>query len=263
MSYADIVLATVPAAPPTWKNRRATSWPAPISANVPYFFASRFIWNAFLSVPRSISAFTFPRCGTLARLSSRAAQTLHPHALGAACRDPAALIVRQRGVNPIAAVAQNLDLAPGRQNQNALRGVGRGQVRFDFFSGNHGQDVAMRPIFQRKDRKDADAADQNTERDEPDPAGRPPTREKQMRGHEQREPERDGGGDRVLLHRRDAGVVLDPIAPHLQRARLIPRQSQIRFRFRMARVERECPLIIEDRLSEIAEPIPGVAYIIK
>jgi len=28
MSYADMVLATVPAAPPTWKNQRATSWPA-------------------------------------------------------------------------------------------------------------------------------------------------------------------------------------------------------------------------------------------
>ena len=30
-----MVLATVPAAPPALKNRRATSWPAPISANVP------------------------------------------------------------------------------------------------------------------------------------------------------------------------------------------------------------------------------------
>ena len=30
-----MVLATVPAAPPTEKNQRATSWPAPISANVP------------------------------------------------------------------------------------------------------------------------------------------------------------------------------------------------------------------------------------
>src|ERR1700704_3023684 len=52
-----MVFATVPAAPPTWKNRRATSWPAPISAKVPYFFASRLIWNAFLLVPTSISAF--------------------------------------------------------------------------------------------------------------------------------------------------------------------------------------------------------------
>src|ERR1044072_2890487 len=52
-----MVLAMVPDAPPTWKNRRATSWPAPISAKVPYFLASRLIWNAFLLVPTSISAF--------------------------------------------------------------------------------------------------------------------------------------------------------------------------------------------------------------
>src|SRR5580698_840074 len=42
-----MVLATVPDAPPTRKKQRATSWPAPISAKVPYFFASRLIWSAF------------------------------------------------------------------------------------------------------------------------------------------------------------------------------------------------------------------------
>src|ERR1700674_1529589 len=35
MSYADIDLEMVPAAPPTLKNQRATSCPAPISANAP------------------------------------------------------------------------------------------------------------------------------------------------------------------------------------------------------------------------------------
>jgi hypothetical protein len=34
-------LATVPAAPPTRKNQRTTSWPAPISAIVPYQRGSR------------------------------------------------------------------------------------------------------------------------------------------------------------------------------------------------------------------------------
>src|SRR5216117_2674972 len=50
-----MVLAIVPAAPPTRKNRRATSWPAPISAKVPYLVASRLIRRAFSSVPISIS----------------------------------------------------------------------------------------------------------------------------------------------------------------------------------------------------------------
>src|SRR5437764_3631410 len=103
-----MVFATVPAAPPTWKKRRATSCPAPISAKVPYFFASRFIWNAFLSVPRSISAFIVPQDEGLWR-GSQLAGGLHAHALGARRRDPAALVVRQGRVNPIAAFAQNFD----------------------------------------------------------------------------------------------------------------------------------------------------------
>ena len=42
-----MVLATVPAAPPTRKNQRATSWPAPISAKVPYLLGSRLSASAF------------------------------------------------------------------------------------------------------------------------------------------------------------------------------------------------------------------------
>src|SRR5712692_3865525 len=47
MSYADIDLEIVPAAPPTLKNQRATSCPAPISANAPYRSGSRLILSAF------------------------------------------------------------------------------------------------------------------------------------------------------------------------------------------------------------------------
>src|SRR4249920_1665278 len=47
MSYAEIVLAIVPAAPPTRKNQRATSCPAPISAKTPYLLGSRFTSSAF------------------------------------------------------------------------------------------------------------------------------------------------------------------------------------------------------------------------
>src|SRR5580765_5299922 len=45
-----MVLATVPAAPPTTKNHRATSWPAPISAIVPYLLLSRLRDSAFCLV---------------------------------------------------------------------------------------------------------------------------------------------------------------------------------------------------------------------
>src|SRR6476660_9011195 len=53
MSYAEMDFATVPAAPPAWKKWRATSWPAPISANVPYFGSSRLIARALRFVVAS------------------------------------------------------------------------------------------------------------------------------------------------------------------------------------------------------------------
>src|SRR6266513_602004 len=42
-----MLFAIVPAAPPTRKNQRTTSCPAPISANVPYQRGSRLIFSAF------------------------------------------------------------------------------------------------------------------------------------------------------------------------------------------------------------------------
>jgi hypothetical protein len=47
MQLAEIVFATVPEAPPTRKNQRATSCPAPISANEPKTVVSRFRESAF------------------------------------------------------------------------------------------------------------------------------------------------------------------------------------------------------------------------
>src|SRR5210317_441436 len=56
-----MVLAMVPAAAPVLKNCRATSWPAPISTMVPYFFSSRLMRSAFSRVLRLlIFLFTIP-----------------------------------------------------------------------------------------------------------------------------------------------------------------------------------------------------------
>src|SRR6266699_2273372 len=52
-----MLFAIVPAAPPTRKNQRTTSCPAPISANVPYQRGSRLILSAFECVS-IVSSFT-------------------------------------------------------------------------------------------------------------------------------------------------------------------------------------------------------------
>src|SRR3984885_4815879 len=76
MSYAEIDLAIVPDAPPAWKNSRATSWPAPISANVPYFGTSRLIVSAFWVVVRSsLFSFTHETLAKAAGVATRSCVT--------------------------------------------------------------------------------------------------------------------------------------------------------------------------------------------
>ena len=70
MSYAEMLLAIVPAAPPTRKNQRATSCPAPISAKVPYFVLSRLIWTAFWCVSSGLVCIGSPLRGAGIRVVS-------------------------------------------------------------------------------------------------------------------------------------------------------------------------------------------------
>src|SRR6266496_1421318 len=164
MSYADMVLATVPAAPPTRKNLRATSWPAPTSANVPYLAASRLIPRAFSSVAISIAGFIQllywqflpPQIPTGMPSCRRLSQTpllLEPHSLSVFCWNPAAQIVWQRCIHPVAARAENFDLAPGRQCQNAIGCVRGRQARLDVFAGDNTKRVAFTAALELPGRK--------------------------------------------------------------------------------------------------------------
>ena len=58
MSYADMVLAIVPAAAPAKKKFLATSCPAPISTIVPYFFSSKLRRKALSLVERELTFFS-------------------------------------------------------------------------------------------------------------------------------------------------------------------------------------------------------------
>src|SRR5215218_9682157 len=75
-------LATVPAAPPARKNQRATSWPAPISAIVPYHLGSRLIRRAFCSVSAATSTVTTPVLRRSRGKSDLSAMPPHPRTSG-------------------------------------------------------------------------------------------------------------------------------------------------------------------------------------
>src|SRR5205814_1868172 len=85
MSQAEMLFAIVPAAPPTRKNQRTTSWPAPISANVPYQRGSRLILSAFECVS-IVSSFTSQQ--TRPVLRALHVQIVHQSPQGKARGDP-------------------------------------------------------------------------------------------------------------------------------------------------------------------------------
>ena len=78
---------------------------------------------------------------------SSAQLQLHPHQLRALCRNPAAQIIWQRGVAPIAARTQDFDFAPSRKCQNAIGIISRRQTRIDIFSRNNRERKSMTSVF--------------------------------------------------------------------------------------------------------------------
>src|SRR4029077_1170149 len=80
-----MLFAIVPAAPPTRKNQRTTSCPAPISANVPYQRGSRLILSAFECV--SIVS-SFMSSADSAGLVSLGCSIVHQSRQGKARCDP-------------------------------------------------------------------------------------------------------------------------------------------------------------------------------
>src|SRR4029077_5682516 len=80
-----MLFAIVPAAPPTRKNQRTTSCPAPISANVPYQRGSRLIFSAFECV--SIVS-SFPSQQTYPAFPALYVQIVHQSPQSKARRSP-------------------------------------------------------------------------------------------------------------------------------------------------------------------------------
>src|ERR1051326_4571375 len=171
-----MVLATVPAAPPTRKNLRATSCPAPISANVPYLAGSKLIWRAFSSVPISICGFmhfskiisqppqiVMPRgfAGRLCqtpnvRLTWRLAQTptglLQTDLLRIFRRNPTSQVIRQHRVGPIPASAQNLNFTSRRQRENAIGGVCCSEARLHILADDNCERTPLVAVLQHINR---------------------------------------------------------------------------------------------------------------
>src|SRR3954463_5312865 len=122
--------ATVPAAPPARKNQRATSWPAPISAMVPYQRRSRLICSAFCSVsaPASMEAPPAVPPGVGASVTGRRLlRTPLRRRREARCRRPLQPLRR----NPAAAQEQQVPGPPVDGLAGPVRPVDVGGVQLD------------------------------------------------------------------------------------------------------------------------------------
>ena len=82
-------------------------------------------------------------------------RNLQPDLLGVLRLNPAAQIIRQRGVHPIAARAQNFDFAARRQRQNTVCCVRCGETRLDIVARHDGEPASFAPIVERVNRPDS------------------------------------------------------------------------------------------------------------
>src|SRR5215471_8240894 len=73
---------------------------------------------------------------------------LEPDLLGVLGLNPAAQIIRQRGVHPIAARTQNFDLAARRQRQNTVCCVRCCETRLDVVARHYGEPASFAPIVE-------------------------------------------------------------------------------------------------------------------
>src|SRR5260370_13163327 len=77
------------------------------------------------------------------------------------------------------------------------------------------------------------------------------------------EPEGDRRHDAVWIEAPKLEITLRPAWLHLQCACLISHDAQIRVRFRMMSIQRECAFVIQNRVPEISHPEVSVAEIVK
>src|SRR5436305_2855896 len=91
---------------------------------------------------------------------------LHAHGLGAVRRQPTTQVVWQPGVNPISAMAGNLDFAPGWQNQDTVCRIGSCDPRFTVVSRHNRQAAAVFPVLQLIDGKNRQARDKDRQNGE-------------------------------------------------------------------------------------------------
>src|SRR5215471_12041270 len=77
---------------------------------------------------------------------------LEPDLLGVLGLNPAAQIIRQRGVHPIAARTQNFDFTARRQRENAVCRVGCGEARLNVVARHDGKPTPFAPVVERVNR---------------------------------------------------------------------------------------------------------------
>src|ERR1700728_75131 len=117
----------VPEAPPAWKNSRATSCPAPISAKVPYFGPSKLTVSAFCVVVRSSLCWFMFRSSASLILRLRREQQLQRPMINAMqpidVRDPHALV---HFVNALVDDAKLDHLSAHGRDKSSVRGAAAG-----------------------------------------------------------------------------------------------------------------------------------------
>src|ERR1700730_1997605 len=188
---------------------------------------------------------------------------LQPDAGYALGRDPAAQIIWQRRVNPIATLADDFHLAAGREREPAVRWVCGYYSCPHAISRYHAQRAAFASVLEPTDSCDKRDKDRQRQDRQSDGTDRPAVCVDQHRDRKNAHPKSDRGRDGVLICCGQAQGMFQSTLLQFQRARFVTRNLQIRFGFGMAWIERKVPLVIQNRVAEVAGAEISVAQIVE
>src|SRR6266576_2424487 len=118
--------------------------------------------------------------------------------------------------NPAATRAQNFDLAPGRQCQNAIGCVRGGEARLDVLACDNSKRAAFTAAFELPDRKYSSRRDRKHHEQQSNDRGRSAAPKNQREETKRCDPKTDGRGDAVLIDARKLQISLRPAWLELQ-----------------------------------------------
>ena len=163
----------------------------------------------------------------------------------------------------MAAGAQDLDLAPRREDEHGAGIFRRGETRLHLVLGHDREIAPIASFFKSGDGEDRAGPDRAEQDEGENPNHCPASSEIKSGKNESRAPECSRREPGVLRRGEEGEMLFRPAFCQLEGARLIAHETEIGLRFGLGGLEREGAFVVENGVSEILGPEIGVPEIVE